>query len=86
MAAVAEIIERFALDHPGAESAVVVMAVRAFQLPLAYRMVGSFVLLHPDRSVANVAKVGLGSLEVLPSPRVHRVAVVAGDVGALMLA
>jgi hypothetical protein len=86
MALVAQVIERAGLDHLGAESSVVIMAVRAFQLPFPDGMMGGFILLHPDGPMADVAEVGLGGLQILPGSRVDGVAVVAGNVGTLVLA
>jgi len=86
MALVAQIVKGIRFDHPGAESAVVIMAVRAFQFPFANRVVGLFILLGPDRAVADIAEVGLGGFQIFPGPGMHGVAVVAGNIGNFVLA
>ena len=86
MALVAQIVKGIRFDHPGAESAVVIMAVRAFQFPFANRVVGLFILLGPDRAVADIAEVGLGGFQIFPGSGMHGVAVVTGNIGDLVLA
>jgi len=86
MALIAQIVEGVRLDHLGAESPVVIVAVRALQFPFANWMVGLLVLLRPDGAVTDVAEVGLGSFQIFPGPRMHGVTVVAGNIGDLVLA
>jgi len=86
MALIAQIVEGIRLDHLGAESPVVIVAVRALQFPFANRMVGLLVLLRPDGAVADVAEVGLGGFQIFSGPRMHGVTVIAGNIEDFVLA
>jgi len=85
MALVAQFIETAAFDHFRPESAVMIMAIGAFQLSFADGMMRGLILLSADRPMTDIAEVGLLGLQVLPGSRMDGMAVVAGYVGDLVL-
>jgi hypothetical protein len=82
---VAEFVDGVAFHHLGPETAVMVMAVRAFHSPFPDRVMGLLVFLGADCAVADVAELGLKGLEVFPGHGVNGMAVVAGNSHRSML-
>jgi len=62
------------------------VAIRTFNFSFANWMVGLLVLLCPYRAVADITEVGLAGFQIFRCSGVHCVAVVAGNIGDLMLA
>ncbi len=62
MALIAEFVDRIRLELGGAEAAVVLMAIRAFDLSFPEGMVGLPVLLRTDLQMADVAEIRLEGL------------------------
>jgi hypothetical protein len=62
VASVAEFVDGFGFHHLGPEPAVVIVTFRAFHPAFPDGMVGLFVLLGSDHTVADVAELGLKSL------------------------
>ncbi len=79
VAKVAEFVDAGFPGHPGPETAVLVMALRALHQALPEGVPGLPVLLRPDVQVAPVAQIRLARFQVLLDGGVDLVTVRAGD-------
>ena len=86
VALVAEIVNPVPFDHLVPETAVVIVAIRAFYFSFPDGMVGLSIFFRSDPGVADVAELRLLGLQVFAGHRMNGVTVIAGNGDGFVLA